>query len=190
MQKVYVPQKYKVFFIIISLIAIIAGSIFYFKLAPDNQDLANTYINAYFLNGEYSSIFNVLILNFLLILVIWLLGLSMFGSFFITFIYFVKVFILTVSVSSICKLESGFLKAFFYVFPNQILSIFIYALISIYAINFSFKFFQILFQKKDENFKLIFKNYNKIILFLAFFLIGVIIYQVYLNPLILKLVVK
>ena len=192
LNKIKIPQTYKTFFIILSIVAIIAGSLFYFKLDLNNQNLIETYMDAYFFNNESSSILNILSFNLILFVLIWIFGLSMFGSAFIAFIYFVKVFLLSISVSSIFSLEnsSGALKAFFYVFPNQILSIFIYALLAIYAINFSFLFFKILFQKKDVAFKNIFKSYNKIFIVLYIFNILVIIYQVYLNPLIFKLVFK
>ena len=116
----------------------------------------------------------------------------MFGSIIIAFIYFLKIFLLSTSVSAIISLETEnkVLKAFFYVFPNQILSIFIYALLSIYAINFSLLFFKMLTHKNDINFKEIFKNYNKIFLLLFALISLVIAYQVYLNPIIFKLLIK
>ena len=190
--KINIPKNYKIFFVILTIIAIIAGALFYFKLDINNQDVIKTYIEVYMAHNEYNSLLNVILFNLILFVSIWTFGLSIFGSVFITFIYFFKVFLLSISVSSIFDLEekSGALKAFFYVFPNQILSIFIYALLAIYAINFSFMFFKILFQKKEINFKSIFKSYNKIFGILFLILIVVIIYQVYLNPIVFKLVFK
>lgn len=116
----------------------------------------------------------------------------MFGSILIAFLYFTKLFLLSTSVAAIISLDekNSVLKAFLYIFPNQIISIFIYALVAIYAINFSFLFSQILFKRKELEFKQVFKNYNKIFGILFLLLIVVLIYQVYLNPLIFKLFIK
>ena len=187
-----IPFNYKAYFIVLSVIAIVAGSLFYFKMGPNNQELIKTYIESYFVFNEYNSFLNVLIFNLILFLLIWLFGLSISGSILITFLYFMKLFLLSTSVSAIVSLEdnNSVFKAFLYVFPNQIISVFIYALLSIYAINFSFLFFQILFKKNDVNFKQIFKNYNKVFAILFVIIIFTIIYQVYINPFIFKLFIK
>jgi len=187
-----IPKNYKNFFIILTIIAIISGAIFYFKLSIDNQDLIKTYIDAYFSNTEHVSLFKIILFNLIIFILIWIFGLSMFGSSFILFIYFFKTFLLSISVSAIISLEesNAALKAFLYVFPNQIISILIYAILSIIAINFSFGFFKIIFKKKELNFKNLFIGYNKVFLILFLVLILNILYQVYLNPLIIKLVFK
>ena len=192
LKKINVPGNYKIFFIILSIIAIIAGSLFYFKLGNNSQEVIKNYMESYFMFDEYNSYIRIFLFNFLIFLLIWLLGLSMFGSIIISFIYFFKLFLLSVSVSSIISLEesNGVFKAFLYVFPNQILMIFIYALLSIYAINLSFMFFKIIFSKKNLEFKAIFKTYNKIFVILFLVLNIVILYQVYINPLVFKLFIK
>ncbi len=191
MKKISIPQNYKLFFIVLSIIAVIAGAIFYFKLGVNDQELIKTYIDAYFINSEYS-IINIILLNLLIFILIWIFGLSMFGSGFIVFIYFIKMFLLSLSVSAIVKLggEDAILKAFLYVFPSQIVSIFIYALLAIYALNSSFMFFKILFKKREINFKNIFVDYNKIFGILFGILLIVIVYQVYLNPFLFNLFFK
>ena len=187
-----IPLNYKTYFIVISLIAIISGSLFYFKISASNQEVIKTYIESYFLFNEYNSFLNVFFFNFMFFLLIWLLGLSIGGSILITFLYFVKIFLLSTSVSAIISLEekNSVFKAFLYVFPNQIISVFIYALLSIIAINFSFLLFQTLFKKKEINFKLLFRNYNKAFLILFMVIIVVICYQVFINPMIFKLFIK
>ena len=190
--RINIPKNYKNFFVVLTIIAILSGAIFYFKLNADNQELIRTYIDAYFMNNEHNSLVNILLFNLLIFILDWIFGLSMFGSPFILFVYFFKTFIMSISVSAIISLEekSAILKAFLYVFPTQVVSIFIYALLSIMTINFSFMLFKIIFNKKELNFKQIFKEYNKafIYLFLVSFLI--IIYQVYLNPLIIKSLIR
>ncbi len=190
--RISIPKNYKTFFIVLTLIAVIGGTIFYFKLNENTQEIIRTYINAYFISNEHSSLFNVFLFNILIFTLIWIFGLSMFGSVFIIFIYFFKVFLLSISVSAIISLEekSAVLKAFLYVFPTHIINMFIYGILSIIAINFSFMLFQIIFNKKELNFKNLFKEYNKafLILFLVIFI--AVIYQTYLNPLIIKLLIK
>lgn len=187
-----IPTNYKIYFIILSLIAIISGSLFYFKLGPNSQEIVKTSIESFFLFNEQSSFLSVLLFNIGFFLLIWLLGLSIFGSILITFLYFIKVFLLSTSVSAIISLEenNSVFKAFLYVFPDKIISIFIYALLSIFAINSSFLLFQILFKKKEISFKQVFKNYNKVFVVLFIVIIILVIYQVYLNPLIFKLFIK
>ena len=187
-----IPRNYKNFFVVLSLIAIISGAIFYFRLSSDSQDLIKTYIEIYFLNDNHNSFFNMLLFNFILFFFIWIFSLSLLGSSLVAFIYFVKVFIITINVSSILSLgeTNSALKAFIYVFPSEIIGIFIYAIVSILAINFSFLFFDLIFKKKEINFKLIFKNYNKAFLILFLITFINIIYQTYLNPLIIKLLIK
>ena len=192
MKKINIPRNYKTFFAIITLIAVVSGTIFYFNLNQSSQEVLKTWIDAYFVNNEYNSFVNVLVFNLILCLLIWILGLSVFGSVLISFIYFVKVFILSICVSAIFKYgeANGALMAFLYVFPNQIISLFIYALLAIYSINFSFLFSKNIFNKEKINFKTIFSSYNKVFLFLLGGLLLIVIYQVYLNPLIFRLVFK
>jgi len=187
-----VPKSNKTFISILTIIAIISGSLFYFKLNPNDQSLIKTYIENLIINNEYNSLISLLGINFLLILIIWILGISIIGVIINLFIYFVKVFIMSLEITTLINLYQGkgLLISLLNIFPHQILNLFIFSILVIYAVNLSLTLIISIIKKKTISIGYIIKSYNKIFIISSTLIILTVIYEYYLAPIIMKLVLN
>lgn len=185
-----VPKSNKIFISFLTIIAVISGSLFFFKLTLDDQNLLKTYIEGLVINNEYNSLISILGFNFFLVLIIWLLGISIIGVVLNLFIYFTKVFIMSLEVTSLVNLYStkGILIALAEFFPHQIVNLLIFSILVIYSINVSLNLIIAILKKKTICFNEIMKSYNKVFIYATIFIVITVIYEYYLAPLILKLV--
>ena len=137
-----VPKSNKIFISILTIVSLISWALYFFKLSLDDQTLIKTYIENLIINNDYNSLITILGINFLLILIIYLFGLSVIGIIINLFIYFVKTFILSLEITAILNLlkTQGILISFINVFPHQIINLFVFAVLVIYSINLSFAF--------------------------------------------------
>ena len=69
--------------------------------------IIKTYIENLIINNEYNSLISLLGINFLLILIIWILGISIIGVIINLFISFVKVFIMSLEITTLINLYQG-----------------------------------------------------------------------------------
>ena len=187
-------KKRKLFSILlfVFICSFILGVFFIFFISDDNKVLVKDGITLYF-NGlsnlNYTDNFIVgLINNIGLALIIWLLGISIFGCFIIFIIYFIKCFVVSFSFSSII---------YVYGFKGIILSI-IYSIcyfinlgilfiLSYYGVSFSILLFKYFFKNKDYNRIVIVKRYFKVLIISLVFIILNLIIDSYLIPRILLL---
>lgn len=185
-----VPKSNKIFISVLTIIAIISGALFYFKLNLDDQNLIKTYFSNLVINNEYNSLVGLLGINFLLLLVIWLLGISIIGLIINLFIYFAKVFLMSLEITTLINLYNGkgILIALLNVFPHQIFNLLIFSILVIYAINVSLTLIVSILKKETISFGNIMKSYNKIFAISLVLIIITVIYEYYLAPIILKLV--
>ena len=102
-----VNKKTLLFFTILLIIGIIAGSIFMAILSETDKKLVTDYFNNYISNIENNklnyleSIKNGLFNNLLYIIIIWILGISIIGIPIVTIMFFIKSFTLGFSIASI-----------------------------------------------------------------------------------------
>ena len=187
-------KKRKLFSILlfVFICSFILGVFFIFFISDDNKVLVKDGITLYF-NGlntlNYTDNFIVgLINNIGLALIIWVLGISIFGCFIIFIIYFIKCFVVSFSFSSII---------YVYGFKGIILSI-IYSIcyfinlgilfiLSYYGVSFSILLFKYFFKNKDYNRIVIVKRYFKVLIISLVFIILNLIIDSYLIPRILLL---
>ena len=187
-------KKRKLFSILlfVFICSFILGVFFIFFISDDNKVLVKDGITLYF-NGlntlNYTDNFIVgLINNIGLALIIWVLGISIFGCFIIFIIYFIKCFVVSFSFSSII---------YVYGFKGIILSI-IYSIcyfinlgilfiLSYYGVSFSILLFKYFFKNKDYNRIVIVKRYFKVLVISLVFIVLNLIIDSYLIPRILLL---
>ena len=187
-------KKRKLFSILlfVFICSFILGVFFIFFISDDNKVLVKDGITLYF-NGlntlNYTDNFIVgLINNIGLALIIWVLGISIFGCFIIFIIYFIKCFVVSFSFSSII---------YVYGFKGIILSI-IYSIcyfinlgilfiLSYYGVSFSVLLFKYFFKNKDYNRIVIVKRYFKVLVISLVFIVLNLIIDSYLIPRILLL---
>lgn len=192
-----IKQK-KLYRIIITLMifGIISGILFIFFISKESKTKALVSIKNFFdlMNTSTGvnygkSLLNTLVNNIGYVLLIWLLGISIIGLPITIVLAFMKSFIVGFSISSIisCYKAKGILGAFLYVFPHQIIILFIYLLLSFYSISFSIKLFKSLFLKQTINFRVVMQKYIKILLISLTGVIIVSLYEVFISTYFIKL---
>lgn len=170
----------------------ILGVFFLFFISDDNKVLVKEGIELYF-NGlsnlNYTDNFIVgLINNIGLSLIIWLLGISIFGCFMIFIIYFIKCFVVSFSFSSIIYVYGfkGIILSSIYSICYFI-NLGILFILSYYAISFSVLLFKYFFKNKDYNRIIIVKRYFKVFIICCLCIVLNLIIDSYLIPRILLL---
>lgn len=192
-----IKQK-KLYRIIITLMlfGIISGILFIFFISKESKTKALVSIKNFFdlMNTSTGinygkSLLNTLVNNIGYVLLIWLLGISIIGLPITIVLAFMKSFIVGFSISSIisCYKAKGILGAFLYVFPHQIIILFIYLLLSFYSISFSIKLFKSLFLKQTINFRVVMQKYIKILLISLIGIIILSLYEVFISTYFIKL---
>lgn len=192
-----VNKKTLLFFTILLIIGIIAGSIFMAILSETDKKLVTDYFNNYISNIENNklnyleSIKNGLFNNLLYIIIIWILGISIIGIPIVTIMFFIKSFTLGFSIASIVfnyKLK-GCLLNFINIFPHQMIYFLIYMLITTYSIFFSLKMINSIINKKNMNFKIMMNKYVKILIISVIAITIGIIIETFITPLLIKIII-
>ncbi len=165
-------QKKKYLFLgVILLCGIISGILFLFFISKEDKSLVKDELNLFFQSitekklNYFTSFWNSIGSNFLFLLFLWILGISIIGIPVIIFFLFLKGFIFGFSFSSIVSIYDlkGFLLAFFYLVPHHLLLLVLFLLVSFYAINFSIRLLQVLFLKQNISLSHHFKRYCQIL---------------------------
>ena len=192
-----VNKKTLLFFTILLIIGIIAGSIFMAILSETDKKLVTDYFNNYISNIENNklnyleSIKNGLFNNLLYIIIIWILGISIIGIPIVTIMFFIKSFTLGFSIASIVfnyKLK-GCLLNFINIFPHQMIYFLIYMLIKTYSIFFSLKMINSIINKKNMDFKIMMNKYVKILIISVIAITIGIIIETFITPLLIKIII-
>ena len=189
-------NKLLITIILIIIISFILGLLFPAILSNSNKKLITSSLDNFFIqikknnlnyfNGFISSIST----NLLLTIILWVLGISIIGILFILLILIIKSFILGFSISSILityKIK-GLILMIIYIIP-LIIDLFIFFILSYYAISFSIILFNYLFKKRNNISKSIIKRYIKILLFAIISIVITSSIEIFIIPNIIKLLV-
>lgn len=197
-RNIHINKNLFIFLLVIVIVGIAAGSIFTIILNSDDKTLVLEYLNDFFNNAKegklaYSnSLVNALIFTIGFALLIWILGIAVIGFFIVLFLLFLKAFILGFSVSSIIldfKFK-GVLLGLIYAFPHQVVSIFVFMLLSAYALIFSFKLIKALKSKTSLSFRNIMNRYLIILGISIIILTITSFYEIYAMPKLIQLVMS
>lgn len=195
--KIKINKKIFVFLFVLMLMGIIAGSIFTTILNSSDKELVINHLNEFIdniNNNKLDYLFalkNNLITNISYVILIWLLGISVIGLPIIIIMFFTKCFILGFSVGAVLttfKLK-GILVSLVYVFPGQVISLLFLLLLMMYSMSFTFKMIYAILKKKSIDFKLIMNKYFKILLIVLGTIILMSLYDTYLMPRLIKLLI-
>ena len=187
-----------VFLVVIIAVGVASGSIFVTVLNDSDKMMVSDYLNN-FLNNLNSNnlnyngtLINTLIFTLGLAILIWILGISVIGFALILLFLFIKAFSLGFSVASIIINFNfkGILIALAYVVPHHIINLMIYLLISSYALVLSYRLISSFTKKKNFDFKGIFNRYLFIIGFSLIILLFSVLYEVYLAPSLINMIVN
>ena len=195
--KIKLNKKLFIFLIIISLIALISGSLLVVLLDKTDKEIVTNYLTN-FINDisqnkiDYiSTLKDSLISNAILIIGIWLLGISVIGIPIIIFLYFTQIFTFGFALGTIILNYrfKGILLAFIYTFPNYLILFSTLLILVSYSIILSLKLITTIIKRKQIDFKIISNKYLLILLFSI--LSGLIfsLYEAFLLPNIIKLII-
>lgn len=195
MKNIATQKKKYLFLIVITLIGILSGIIFIFFISNVDKLLIKDELNTFLLNIKnnnldyYSSFFQSFSSNFIYLIIIWLLGISIIGIPIIIFLLFFKGFIFGFGISSMISNFGlkGIGLSLGYQSPHLLIMLLIFLLISFYAINFSVKLFRILFLKDNINLSPYFKKYIQILIISLVFSLICSIMETFLSPILINL---
>ena len=183
----YKSNNQKLLYLILiglALLAFILGIIFIFFITDDNLIYIKESLSSYFnsIDISISSFFKNLFNNFIIIFLIWILGISIIGIPLVLLIFLFKSFIFGFSFSSIVysfKLK-GFLISLIHLLPGKLLYLVTLLLLTFYSVSFSLKLFRNLFLKRPTNFKESMDKYFKILMICLFSSLIVTLYDSFL----------
>lgn len=186
-------RKLLIALVIIMVVSFICGVLFVSVLSDSNQELIKSSINSYFNginNNEMNylrSLYSVLTSNLLLVIFLWVIGISIVGIILIVLALIFKSFLVGFSFTSIIYTYGfkGLLTGIIYSIPEMI-GLFVVFVISYYAINFSFVLFNMLFRKKEYNKKVIVSRYLKLLLIACVVMVLISLLSVFVIPNILR----
>ena len=180
-----------IFLIGLALLAFIFGIIFIFLIDKDSQLYIKESINNYYMNynSSFNSFFKALFNNYIYLILIFILGISIIGIPFVIIMYLYKCFIFGFSFSSLLYSFGfkGLIISIFSLVINKLLFLVILLLISFYSISFSIKLFKYLFLKKSINFIDSMNKYIRILLISLISSLIISIYEGFISSYILKL---
>ena len=198
LREVVLPNKRMNYFVGTILgFGIISGSIFLMLSSEADQGSVVQAITSFFLNVQKGGIDNglafrnSLIINYLFIISIFILGLSMIGVFFNFFLAYLKGFLVGFSIASIFLTYhvKGIIGVLLYTFPSQVINLFLVFLMTVYSMMFSLHLMKIILSKKGNQRKIL-KRYLIILVFSIIFSFLSSLLEVYVFPKILKVFIS
>lgn len=197
LSKIKLNKKLFIFLIVISLIALISGSLLVVLLDKTDKQIVTNYLTNFIDNIsknkiEYkSTLINSLISNIALILGIWLLGISVIGIPIIIFLYFTQIFTFGFALGTLIlnyKFK-GIILAFIYTFPNYLILFSTLLVLVSYSIILSIKLITTIIKRKQIDFKIISNKYLLILLFSIISGLVFSLYETFALPNIIKLII-
>ncbi len=178
------------FFIIILIIGISAGSLFVTILNDSDKELITNYFNTFIDNEpDYLTVLKDNIITVILyVLGIWLLGISVIGVPIIIFLFFSKCFILGFTIGTIILSRGlkGIIISLLYAIPSQLIVVIALMFLSLYAISFSGVLTLSIIKKKTINFKIMFNKYLIVLTVVLILSIIMVLYDTYIMPYLVK----
>ena len=195
--KIKIDKKLFVFLLVLMIIGISVGSVLVTILNSSDKNLTIEYINEFTNNikdNKLDYLFalkNNLFSNLSYIILIWLLGISIIGLPIMLIMFFSKSFILGFSIGAVLETykAKGILFSLVYVFPGQVINLLFLLLLMMYAMSFSFKLIYAIFKKKSLDFKLVMNRYFKIFLLVLIVTLLMTLYDTFLMPKLIKLII-
>lgn len=186
-----------IFLIVIFILGLVFGSLFINFITDSDKVILKEQVTTYFSSVKKLSndVFGINVFlseslnNVIQLLIIFILGVSMVGSFTVVIILFFKGFMLgtTLSVIILNYQLKGVVGALLYVFPVMVINVLIYVFLSFFALHASIKFLKALLKKDNLNFKTFLGKYLLSFIISLILIIITSLIDAYLTPLLLKL---
>lgn len=153
-------------------------------ISKNINDLISTIQN----NITFKAFFKTLSSNYIYTIIIWILGISIFGIAIVLILYLFKVFIFGFELSSLfinLKL-SNIIFIILYMLPN-LLYITIYFILVLFSISYSITLFKMIFLHKNYNIRVITKKYAKVLLIALILIFLLSIITTFITPKLIKI---
>lgn len=185
-------KRYVFFSIVIVILGIITGSFFIVILNNTDKNLIIEYITSYFDNINTNLLKNTILNNYLVILVLSIVGYSCFLFTINILILFYKSFIIGFTISSFILTYNlkGIIYSFIYIFPHLIINILIFTLITAFTTRISLNMIKYIIKKENVNMRHYFNKYISIIIVSLIIIFITSIYETNIMPIILKKIVN
>jgi len=191
-------KKYVFFSLIIVILGVITGSLFIVILNNTDKNLVIEYISSFIENIKIGSINNLdilkntLITNYIIIFILVIIGFSCFLFPINILLLFYKSFIIGFSLSSFILTYGikGTLLSVFYILPHLIINILIFSLLTAFTLRISINMINYIIKRKNVNMRVYFNKYISIIILSLIFITLTGLYESYVVPYILKLIVN
>lgn len=195
---IFPNKKINIFVLCMLLFGVVAGAIFVNIIGINDRNLVLDKIKLFIDNinkGSLDSIKllkNSLSINFIYVLIIWVLGLTMVGLVFNILLLFLKGFIFSFSIGSFILTYGykGIILSFIYLIFGQLLNIIVILTITIYSIMFGFELLKVIFKDNNGLIKKNIKNYLIIIAISIVLCIISALCEAFILPSLIKLVIK
>ena len=195
---IVLPYK-KINYFVLGLIifGIISGAIFY-TIVSHEEKLAiikqiNNFITSISKNNLDTGLAfkNSLFSNGILVVLIWILGMSVIGMLVNIFIVYLKSFIAGFSIASIIGAYGikGIPASFIYVFPGQIIDIIAISIMGIYSVIFSLYIIKLIIYKNNTNRNML-KKYMTIFILSLLLVLLAALFEAYFLPALMKLIIS
>lgn len=191
-------KRYVLFCLILVILGIVCGSLFIVILNSSDKSLVIEYIETFIdsiKNNSFNyidTLKNTLIINYLVIFIISIIGFTYFLVPINVLILFYKAFVIGFSLSSFIltyKIK-GLLLSIIYIFPHLIINILLFCLLIAFTLKLSMKMINSIIKKKDVNMRAYFNKYLYTGLFIFIMLSITGLYESFVAPYLLKLVVN
>lgn len=192
-------KKINLFVLFVIVLGIISGTIFLLALSDADKELVINQIMNFMANINDNNINNLnafkncLIENFIFVILIWILGMSIIGIILNIFIIYLKGFILGFTLSSFFLIYKykGLLAGLIYIFPTSIINIFVTLIVGVYSIILTIYLWRVIFMKdKSNNISKFLRKYLLILLICVILVCISSLCESYLIPALLKLAIK
>lgn len=176
--------------IFVLVIALLFGTFFITILTDTDKTTIINYIKNYIENINTNNLLNNLINTNITGILIWIIGFSIIGIPLIICILFYKCFSLAFTVSSLIYTYKvkGILISIVYIFPNLILNLLVYFILTYYSFKLCITLLNNLINKVEIK-NILIKKYFIILLISIILLTMSSLYETYIIPLIIKLIV-
>jgi len=185
-------KTYFIFLVSLFAIGILSGIIFFLLLNNTGKEEVINNLNSYFNLSDNYNYLNILLdnlkNNFLNILLLWILGISVIGIFIIIFLYFMEGFSIGFIISSIFYRfkYKGIVGSILYLFPGKLLYLLIIFILTFFAGIFSYHLLKNIIKKEEQSLNIYFRKYLKILVFSLILALLCSFFETFITPIMIK----
>lgn len=191
-------KKYVLFTLVLVLLGILTGSLFIVILDKTDKTIVVEYITEFINNIKNNNINsldllkNILLTNYIIVIIFAIIGFSFFFFPINILILFYKSFIIGFTLSSFILTYSlkGLLLSIIYIFPHLIINILLFSLITAFTVQNSINMIKYIIKRQNINMRHYFNKYFSILLIIIIILLFTGLYESYIMPTLLKLIVN